>query len=100
MRRRSSAIFAIVLWVPTLGAVPGLHPETRVAQIPPGAHLRVREQQPELRPGTDIARVPSPKIGEPINCTGASEATKAECYAATQQVHRSIVTSVVPLIVR
>jgi hypothetical protein len=44
--------------------------------------------QPELGPGIVVSGPALPKIGKPINCTGASKAKKPECFTATLQGRR------------
>jgi hypothetical protein len=82
VRGRTAAIFAMVLLTPPSGAVSAQSRDVTVDQMPIGAAL----QQPELGPGTDTPE--PPKVGKPINCTGASKATKPECFTATLQGRR------------
>lgn len=78
------AISAMVLLIPPSGMVFAQSQDVIVDQIPMGAALRPGKQQPE---GTDISE-PSLRTGKPINCTGASKATKPECFTATLQGRR------------
>ena len=88
MRGLTVAIFAIVLLTHPSGAVFAQSQDVIVDQIPVGAPSWLGKQQPELSPGTDVA-VEARRIGKPINCTGASKATKPECFTATLQGLRS-----------
>lgn len=82
MRGRLLALVAILL-PPLSGAASAQSLDVTVAQIPGGAGYLIGRQQPELSPGTDVSEVASRKIGRPINCTGASKATKPQCFTAT-----------------
>jgi hypothetical protein len=88
VRGRTVAIVAMVLLTTTSGAVFAQSQDVIVDQIPAGAPSWLGKQQPELSPGTDVAVEASP-IRKPINCTGASKATKPQCFTATLQGRRS-----------
>jgi len=88
VRGRTVAIFAMVLLTPPSGAVSAQSQDAIVDQIPIGAPLWLGKQQPELNPGTDISEQ-ALRTGKPINCTGASKATKPQCFTATLQGRRS-----------
>jgi hypothetical protein len=83
------AIVAMVLLAPPSGTVSAQSQDVIVDQIPVGAPSWLGKQLPELSPGTDISEQAARKIGKPINCTGASKATKPECFTATLQGRRS-----------
>ena len=85
MRGKTAALFAMVFLTPTIGAVSAQSQEAEVNQIPRGTLLRLGEPPPEIKPGTGVSAGTAPKIGKPINCTGASKATKPECFTATLQ---------------
>jgi hypothetical protein len=84
VRGRTMAIVAMMLLATPSGAIFAQSPDVTVEQIPAGVPSLLGEKQPELSAGTDVAVEASP-VRKPINCTGASKATKPECFTATLQ---------------